>query len=132
MTTLQVKAQLSLDELLKAVGQLEPADLDRFVSQITTLRASKETHLSKEETELFIKINRGIPAEIREPYQALATKRKSHTLTAEEHNRLLQLSDTIEKLEAERVAYLSRLAALRHTSLTALLEALDIQPPAYD
>ncbi len=132
MTTLQVKAQLSLDELLKAVKQLEPVDLDRFTAQIIALRSHKEKHLSREETELFIKINQTIPAEIQEPYQALVAKRKSYTLTPEEHDRLLQLSNTIEKLEAERVAYLSQLATLRRTSLSALLETLDIQPPAYD
>jgi hypothetical protein len=132
MPTVQVKAQLSTDDLLQAVKQLEPSELEGFVWQIIALQAHrKASGLSKEESELLIKINQGIPPDIQERYDELIAKRQSETLNADDYNELLRLTDQIEKLDAERIEYLKELACIRKTSLTALLEELKIQTPTY-
>jgi hypothetical protein len=132
MPTVQVKAQLSTDDLLQAVKQLNPSELEGFVWQIIAFHAhQKAPCLSKEESELLIKINQGVPLDIQERYDELIAKRQSEALTPGEYDELLRLSDQVEKLDAERVEYLKELACIRQTSLTALMKALKIQTPAY-
>ena len=132
MTTFRVEAQVSSDELLKAVGQLSPSDLERFVSDVIALQAQRKApSVPYAEAELLLKINQGVPASIRDRYQALIAKRQSETLNAKEHGELLRLTDQVEQLEAQRVEYLAELARLRRTTLTALMQALGISAPTH-
>ena len=132
MPTVQVKAQLSSDDLLQAVKQLTPSELEMFVWQIIAFHAhQKAPGLSKEESELLIKINQGIPPDVQERFDNLIAKRQSEKLTPGEYEELLRLTDQVEKLDAERVECLKELASIRHTSLTALMEELDIRTSTY-
>lgn len=132
-TTLKIEAQLSKEELLKAVGQLNLSELEQFVYQVIALQAQRKApSLSKEEAELLLKINQGIPPDLQERYNALITKRRNLTLTPDEHAELLRLSDQVEALTAQRVEYMAQLAILRKTSLTALMAELEIKPPVAD
>jgi len=132
MSTVHVEAQLSSDELLKAIQQLSLPELEQFVSQVIALQAQRKApSLPHAEAELLIKINQGVAFEIQKRYDELIAKRRAETLTPDEHDELLRLTDQIEQLEAHRVEYLSKLAHLRRTSLTELMQNLDIRPPAY-
>lgn len=42
MPTIHVEAEVSREELLKAVEQLSPQELSQFVSQVLTLRARRD------------------------------------------------------------------------------------------
>ncbi len=132
MATFRIEAQVSSDELLKAVGQLSPSDLERFVSDVIALQAQRKApSVPYAEAELLLKINQGIPASIRDRYQALIAKRQSETLNAEEHGELLRLTDQVEQLEVQRVEYLAELARLRRTTLTSLMQTLGIPAPTH-
>jgi hypothetical protein len=132
MPTVQVKAQLSMDDLLQAVKQLKPSELEGFAWQIIALLARRKAPgLSKQESALLVKINQGIPPHMQDRYDELISKRQSETLSAEAYDELLQLTAQIEKLDVERLEDLKELACIRQTSLTALMEKLDIQTPAY-
>ena len=132
MATVQVEAQLSSSELLKAVGQLSQSELEQFVFQVIALQAQRKApRLPRVEAQLLLKINRGVPPDIQPRYDELVAKRRAGTLTQSEHAELLRLTDRMEQLEAKRVEYLARLARLRKTSLTALMQDLNIRPPAY-
>ena len=87
--------------------------------------------MSFTESELLQKINQSIPVETKDRYDALITKRKAETLTPQEHTELVQLTDHVENLDAQRMAHLTELAQLRQTTLVKLMEQLDIQPPDY-
>ncbi|NIM13234.1 MAG: STAS/SEC14 domain-containing protein [Candidatus Aminicenantes bacterium] len=131
MPTVQVKAQLSTDDLMQAVKQLSPSELEGFVSHIIAFQAhQKAPGLSKDESELLLKINQGVPPDIQERYDELIAKRQSETLTPGEYDELLRITDQVEKLDAARVEYLKELARIRQTSLTALMEDLRIRTPA--
>ncbi len=65
-------------------------------------------------------------------YDELGIKRDAGTLTADEYDELLQLTDQIEKVDAERLRHLAELARLRQTSLDALMDELDIKTPSDD
>jgi hypothetical protein len=132
MPTIQVQTELSFDELLKAVKQLSASDLEQLMSQVIALQAQrKASSLPKAETDLLLKINQGLPADRQQRFNELVAKRQAETLTPEEHQELLQLTDDIEKSDAKRMQYLTELARLRGISLTALMKDLGIQPPAY-
>jgi len=132
MSTIHVEAQLSSDELLKAIRQLSLPELEQFVSQVIALQAQRKApSLPHAEAELLIKINQGVAFEIQKRYDELIAKRRAETLTPDEHDELLRLTDQIEQLEAHRVECLSKLAHLRRTSLTELMQNLGIRPPAY-
>lgn len=132
MPTLQVKAQLSTDDMLQAVKQLKTSELEGFFWQIISLMARRKAPgLSKQESEIMMKINRGISPEIQEYYNKLIAKRRSEMLNAEEYGELLKLTAQIEKLGVERLEYLKELACIRQISLTALMKQLNIQTPAY-
>jgi hypothetical protein len=132
MTTFRVEAQVSSDELLKAVGQLSLPDLERFVFDVITLQARRKApSLSQTETELLLKINQSMPPELRQRLGDLMAKRQAETLSPEEHKELLRLTEQVEKLEAQRIEYLAELARIRETNLSALMKALGIRTPNY-
>lgn len=113
MATIVLQAHVSPDELLKAVDQMSPTELEQFVANVLALRARRRAPgLLPEEAELLLKINQGIPTEIRAPYEALIAKREAETLTTEEHEELLRTVAQVEALQAERVEHLARLARL--------------------
>lgn len=132
MSKVKVEVQLLSKDLLKAVEQLNQEDLEQFVSQVIELQAQrKATSLPKNEAELFRKINQGIPLDTQKVYNELIVKREAETLTAEEHQHLLLLTEQIEKLQAQRVQYLAELASIRGVSLNALMDDLEIEMPQY-
>jgi len=132
MTIVKVETELTTDNLLKAVGQLNKHEIEQFVSQVINLRAQRLVHrLSQDEAQFIVKINQGVPAEVQKRYDELIDKRGDESLSSEEYSELLRLTDQIENLEAQRMQYLSELAHYRKVSLTELMENMGIQPPAY-
>jgi hypothetical protein len=130
--TIEVHSHLSLNDLLNGVAQLNTSDLEQFVSQVLTYRANRiAPSVSKQEAGMLEKINQSLPPEIQQRYNVLVVKRQAKTLTDEEHQELLALIDHIELTDAERVQALTKLAQLRNVSVTALMTALNIRPPAY-
>lgn len=127
MSSVKVEVQLSSEELLKAVEQLNLSELEQFVAQVIILQAQrKATGLPQTEAELLIKINQGIPANIQIDYAELMAKREDETLTDDEYQKLLQLTEEIEQMQVRRIQDLAELARLRGVSLTALMENLGI------
>jgi|LGVF01.1.fsa_nt_gb hypothetical protein len=132
MPTIQVEAQLSTDKLLKAVGQLNQAELEQFVCQIIKLRAQRQVHvLSQGEAQLLLKINKGLPPKVQKRYDELIAKRREESLTPDEYDDLLRLSAENENMEARRMEYFVELARYRKVSLTDLMESMGIRSPAY-
>jgi len=132
MPAIQVRSQVSLDELLDGIAQLETPELERFIAQALALRAKRiAPGLRQDETRLLQKINRGLPANVQQRYDDLTAKRRAETLTPEEHQELVTLIDRIERSDAERLQNLTKLAQLRHVSVTALMVELGIRQPAY-
>jgi hypothetical protein len=132
MATLRVEAELSVEALLKAVGQLSPVDLDEFVQQVLALQARRRSSsLPRPEAELIAKINQGVPPDLQKRYDELIAKRRAERLTPDEHEALLRLTEEMEGLEAQRLDDLAELARLRQTSLRGVMDALGIRPPKH-
>ncbi|MFM8004299.1 MAG: STAS/SEC14 domain-containing protein, partial [Dolichospermum sp.] len=82
-------------------------------------------------SELLLKINQGIPLDIQKDYNNLIAKRDAETLTNHEYKELLNLTQQIEKQQAQRIEYLAELASLRGISLNTLMENLGIPTQSY-
>ncbi|WP_404789549.1 hypothetical protein [Altericista sp. CCNU0014] len=123
---------MSIDELIKAANQLSETDLNQLLHQIVVLRARRKTSiLPEEEAQLLLKINQGIPSDLRTSYQILREKREAETLDDKEYESLIQLSNQIEQIGAQRLEALAKLAQLRQVSLLDLMETLGIQSVSY-
>ena len=131
MPTIHLEAQVSADELLDAVEQLAPPELDRFMSKVLALFArSKGPSLPPEEADLLLQINRDLPADLRARLRVLNEKREDGALTEEEHAELLRLNEAVEAFDVERLSNLSRLAQIRGVPLRELLDKLGIRGAA--
>ena len=125
--------KLNSDLLLKAAEKLSPRQLDRFVNGVLQLRALRNApHLSSRETKLLLQINRGIPESQQDRYSELIAKRRAESLTPHEHAELIRLGNGVERMEARRLQALIALAALRKTTLTALMNDLGIKAPRHE
>ena len=130
MVIIQLEAQLSADQLLQAVVQLPPPEFEQFVSRVNDLRprSHKTRRLSRRESQLLLQINQAWPAATQDLYDQLTAKRRDETLTAEEYQELLRLTDEAEALDGKRLESLIELARMRGTSVTALMLELEMQP----
>jgi histidyl-tRNA synthetase len=124
---------MSVDELLNAVDELSEPDLEHVFDRVLWLRARRKAPvLEPEETQLLLEINRGLPTVLLQRYQVLRERREDETLTEAEYEELLQLSDQIEVLGANRLEALAKLADLRQVPLVQLMDDLGIQSANFD
>jgi hypothetical protein len=133
MPTIHVAAEVSREDLLKAVEQLGAQELEQFVSQVMSLRAKRETPgLSAADSQLLLRINRGLPEDLSRRYTDLIARRQSENLDQDELAELRQLTDVVESLEADRVSALVELARSRGISLETLMIELGIPAPIHE
>ena len=132
MSAVQIENRFPFNELLNIVEQLNLSDLEQFMARIIALQAkSKAPSLPKEESELFMKINKGLPSDIQKRFDKLVARRQDEILTPDEQRELINLTEKIEKSDAERMKYMSELARLRGVTLDSLMKDLKIYFPSY-
>lgn len=133
MSTLHIQAHVSSDDLFHAIEQLPHAELEQFADKVLALRVQQNIPvLSQDESELFLNINQGVPADLQKRYDVLIAQRQDGTLSPEDYTELLNLSDTIEQIDARRMEQLALLAQVRQVSLAQLMQDLGIGYPAYE
>lgn len=132
MTTIPIEAEVSTEQLLRAVAQLPPEEFTAFVSRLLTLRAQcEQPRLSQQETALLLEINAGISAATQRRFDELVAKRQAESISGEERAELIHLTEQIEQHDARRLAALGELAQAWKMTLTALMDILGIPPPTY-
>lgn len=124
-------AQFSPNDLIRAAEQLDAPELERVIADLLALLAHRKAPaLDQTEAELFQRINRGIPADVQQRYDVLIVRRRAEQLTPDEYSDLLQLTERIARIEAERTADLAMLARLRNIPMVRLKADLGISVPA--
>jgi hypothetical protein len=127
MPTIRLEAQVSTEDLLKAVEQLSQAELEQFLTRLLEVRAQRlAPRQALSEAELLQRIHQGLPADVRHRYDKLIVKRQAEALTSEEQVELLHLSELVEKQEASRWEALMVLAQARQTSVIELMRDLGL------
>ena len=107
--------------------------LDTLEERLHQRRAGQDSpHLSQAESELMQRINQGLPEETWVRYHDLVAKRKAETLTSEQHQELMRLSDQVEMDYAQRLEIVLELARLRGTLLEAQMKTLGIPQYTYE
>jgi hypothetical protein len=120
---------MSVDELLRAVDNLNATDIEQVFDRVLFVRARHRAPVATPaETELLREINRGIPPELNDRYEVLADKRDDETLTEAEHHELLTICDQIEWIGVHRIEALAKLATIRQVPLPQLMTDLGIPP----
>ncbi len=77
--------------------------------------------LSGEESKLLRQVNEWLPSETWDEYQELREKFRAETLTEAEHQRLTEIYDQIEVINAQRIGFIAELARLRRVSLKEMM-----------
>jgi hypothetical protein len=130
MPTLQL--ELSPDELLKAVSQMDAAELDDFTARVLALRARRATSLPTDEVELIRQINQGVPSDIQKRFDQLVTRRWAEVLTEDEYQELLALTEQIERIDADRLERIAQLAHVRGIPLREMIRQLGLKQHPHD
>ncbi len=124
------RAGPSTQKLLEEARHLSLPELDRFVAELIAMRAQRlAPSLTHEESELFTTINRGFSADTQARFNELVKKRRAESITNEELNELIRLTDGAEQQNVKRIEALAELARLRGVSLTELMDTLGIKSP---
>jgi hypothetical protein len=105
-----------IESLVETIRALSPAE--------QTILWQKLDHSPTTENILLQKIAQTLPTAIQQRYNDLRAKLQAETLTTAEHQELLNLTDTIEQFDANRLQHLLELAQLHQISLPELLDAL--------
>jgi hypothetical protein len=130
--TLDIDTELlaALRTMARKAG-LEP---DRYMAR--ALQEHVERHqnappnLPQEETRILQQINQGLPAVTWQRYHELVARRRSETLTPEEHQELIALTNEVELWHARRIELVAELAGQRGVSFDALMDELGLKQPA--
>lgn len=121
--------QIESDQLLNAALKMPEEEFQHFVTELFTLKARERvTALSQRESELLTSINQGLPPADAKRMNELIAKRQDYSLTEEEYQELIRLTDESECFGVERLKHLMELAHLRGITLDEVMEQLDIRP----
>lgn len=114
--------ELSAEQIISSISHLNQTELQQVFDHVLAIQAErKATHLSAAESALMLRINQGLPPELRDRIVVLRGKREDDSITAAEYDELTRLADKAEELHAERMAALSELAKLRGIRLLRIL-----------
>lgn len=122
MNVIELPVQVTVPDLLHAIEQLPPRDLDEFLSQARLIQRR-----NLDEAALLETIHRRLPAKQQARLQELADKLEAETITPNERNEMLGLVDQTEALDAERAEALLGLAQRRRTSIRQLVQDLRLE-----
>ena len=135
--TMTIDLTSELEMQLRDEAAKEGTDPNRFVlsamEERLHQRRSEQSvpHLSKAESELMRKINAGLSVETWQQYRELRAKCQAETLTPEEHQILIELSDQVEMDYAQRLGFVLELSRLHGISLEEQMKALGIPRHTY-
>ncbi|RIK37575.1 MAG: hypothetical protein DCC55_23795 [Chloroflexi bacterium] len=121
MTVIEVPVQIRAPDLIKAIEQLPPADLDELLAQARLLQKRRQN-----EATLLSTIRWKLPAERQARLHDLQAKQENETLTQDERAELLEIVDEVENANVERAEALLVLAQRQNISVRQLLHNLKL------
>lgn len=122
-----------MESKMREVAQAEGLNLPALVRETMAARLRQyDPSRFLTESELIARINRGFPEAFWDRYRLLTARRQAETMTLEEQQEAIGMSDHLEAWNVERLQYLIKLAAMRHTSVGALMQELGLHPMRVD
>ncbi len=127
MASIKIESQVSFQDLLKGVEQLEIKDLEKFVEKILKIRARKiAPSLPKKESDLIKKINKPLPKNLQKRFEILNQKRIAEILTIKEQAELIEITTKFEALNVAQLKALADLSKIRQLPVRELMNHLGI------
>lgn len=117
------QTQLSTQEILTAIGQLGPIELEKVAYHVSRLWLREATG---QEAELLQAARRRRPRAFQRRYHELMQKRREENLTEAEYQELLALTDEAEAFDTRRMKAQAALAEMQQTDLDTLLHDLGL------
>ena len=111
---------LNLDPVLEQRLRFEAAQHGLSLEMWLTEDLEQRFQSNTSETVLLQSISKGLPESFWVHYRALIQQRDSGTLTLDEQQELITMSDQTEELTLQRTTALLELAKRRNTSIEAL------------
>ena len=133
MTAINVQLEITPDQLLQGIEQLDQTQLAWLSARLNILQQKKREDNHREEriSDLLQLINRNLPSQSLDHYDSLNTKFQQQTLSSTEHQQLLQYVEQIESLNAERIGYMIELASLWGITFQQVADRLGLQRQPY-
>lgn len=129
MSLEQIK--MSADQLLKVVKRMPNNERADFIDRVQKLRPKhRARRLSHEESKLMMQINQTLSQEEQKRFDKLNARRRAEKLTKQEYNELMALNDKVEFFNVNRLEALLELAKIRKTTVSALMDELQLRPKA--
>jgi hypothetical protein len=131
--TITLELPPELEKGLKEAAAKAGSEPIGFVTKAVQEHLSKtegvsNPHLSKYESDLLLAINQSFNRVHWQHYFELIDKRDAETITMDELNELIGITNGIEEANAKRLQFLIELAQLRNTTLDKLMDKLDLRP----
>lgn len=124
---------MSQTQILDAVRQLPPSELEDFVKKVLVFQAKKRTNnLPDAEMRLLKSIYRTFSAEKLARLRQLRERLETEDLSENEYEELASLSDSLEEFHARRMKKLAELSKLRGLGLEETMAQIGIKFPNYD
>lgn len=122
MHSVELPVQITVPGLLRAVAQLAPNDLEKFMAEAAVIQ--KRT---RSEASLLSAIHKRLPAPQLQRLRQLEARLEAETITEQERKELLQLVELAELADVERAEALLALAQKRQTSVGQLMQELRLE-----
>lgn len=117
MASIQIKSEISINDLLASVEQLDGNQLDKVIKRLLTLRVKQQiTQSPKLETQLIKKISKKLSKAKQKKYEELTQKRLNYTLSVKEQKELAAIIDTVEKIESDKMQAIFTLSQIKGIS----------------
>lgn len=128
--TLQLVPELEIQ--IRDAAKRDGIGPDVYVAKVLERHLHKQAlTVAEPEAALLAQINLGLSAQDWRRYYQLREKLEDETLQADEQPELIRITDRIEIANAKRIEALIKLAALRKTTLDALMDEFGLRPSAY-
>ena len=123
MQSVELPVQITVPGLLRAVAQLAPSDLEKFMAEATVIQQR-----TRSEASLLSAIRKRLPEQQLQRLRYLEAKLEAETITEPERKELLHLVELAELADVERAEALFALAQKRQTTVGQLMQELKWEP----
>ena len=124
--TTQKKSQAAMRQTLSSWRS--HASSNNVAKTLKPAEPNQSARLSKQETEIFLKINRTLPEEKQLRFEQLNEKRLNDQLNRREFSELENLIRELEQIGVERLQAVIELAQLRKVEPVTLIKQLELEP----
>lgn len=128
MPVVHVPAELTVEDLVRAVEQLPSDELTQFTRQVLAIQARRGVPLlvDDEEKALLSAVASWLPPGEQRRLDELREKSREGTLTPDEHAELLTFVQRVERQDVTRAQALVDLAQKRGVTVTKLMQELGL------